>query len=216
MSVYSCAQVSALNVIIKMKKNYSAILILMLAAAMLTGCTGADRYALRDNGIELYNSGNYAGAIEEFDKALDASDGQVSDLQFDILKYKGECEIRTGDYAAAKDSYTALYELCKDDPDISRIEEIYNQLGALDKIKEAADLLKEGSYTEAYDAFSEYAELDGSMTGRAAVYNKAVCAEYLGNFDEAYELLKAYTDMYPDDEAAVKEAEFCRTRRKTE
>lgn len=199
-----------------MKKNHSVILTVLLAAAILTGCTGADKYALRDNGIELYNSGDYAGAIEAFDQALDASDGQVSDLQYDILKYKGECEIRTGDYTAAKNSYTALYELCRDDPDSARIEEIYDQLGALDKIKEAADLLKSGSYTEAYDAFSEYAELDGSMTGRAAVYNKAVCAEYLGNFGEAYELLKEYTDMYPDDEAAVKEAEFCRTRQKTE
>ena len=192
------------------------MLISLLAAAVLTGCTGADKYSFRDSGIELYNNGDYAGAIEQFDKALDASDGQVSELQYDILKYKGECEIRTGDYTAAKNSYTALYELCKDDPDIADIEKIYEQLGALDKIKEAADLLKAGSYTEAYDAFSEYAELDGSMTGRAAVYNKAVCAEYLGNFDEAYELLKAYTDMYPDDEAAVKEAEFCRTRQKTE
>mgnify|MGYP004468317563 FL=1 len=182
------------------------------AALMLTACQGEDKYALREQGIELYNSGNYAAAIEAFDKALDASDGQVSEFQYDILKYRGECEIRTGDYTAAKESYTALYELC-DDKDKARIDEIYNELGALDKIKEAADMLKSGSYTEAYDAFSEYAVLDGSMTGRAAVYNKAVCAEYLGNFDEAYELLSQYLDKYPDDAAAKKEAEFCRTRK---
>lgn len=182
------------------------------AALMLTACGGEDKYALREQGIELYNSGDYAAAIEVFDKALDASDGQVSELQYDILKYRGECEIRTGDYTAAKESYTALYELC-DDKDKARIDEIYNELGALDKIKEAADMLKSGSYTEAYDAFSEYAVLDGSMTGRAAVYNKAVCAEYLGNFDEAYELLSQYLDKYQDDAAAKKEAEFCRTRK---
>lgn len=181
-------------------------------ALMLTACGSEDKYALREQGIELYKNGDYDAAIEAFDKALDASDGQVSELQYDILKYRGECEIRTGDYTAAKESYTALYELC-DDKDKARIDEIYNELGALDKIKEAADMLKSGSYTEAYDAFSEYAVLDGSMTGRAAVYNKAVCAEYLGNFDEAYELLSRYIDMYPDDAEAKKEAEFCRTRK---
>ena len=196
------------------KKKLIAI---MTAVLLLCGCgNGENKYTLRDKGIELYNSGDYAAAIEAFDAALDASDGQVSDLQYDILKYRGECEIRTGDYAAAKESYTALYELCDDsDPDKARIDGIYDQLGALDKIKEAADLLKEGSYTEAYDAFSEYAVLDGSMTGRAAVFNKAVCAEYLGNFDEAYELFDQYTQMYPDDKEAAKEAEFCRTRKTT-
>ena len=188
------------------------VIAITAAALMLTACGGEDKYALREQGIEFYNSGDYVAAIDAFDKALDASDGQVSELQYDILKYRGECEIRTGDYTAAKESYTALYELC-DDKDKARIDEIYNELGALDKIKEAADMLKSGSYTEAYDAFSEYAVLDGSMTGRAAVYNKAVCAEYLGNFVEAYELLSQYLDKYPDDEAAKKEAEFCRTRK---
>ena len=187
--------------------------VLIMTAMMLTACGGEDKYALRDQGIELYNSGDYEGAAELFDKAMDASDGQVSELQFDILKYRGECEIRLGDYSAAKASYDALYELCKDDADYAEIEQVYNELSSLDKLQAAVKLMQSGSYSEAYEALGSYAKADGTFTGAAAMYNQAVCAEHLGNFEEAYALFSQYLGVYPDDESARKEAEFCRTRK---
>ena len=187
--------------------------VLIMTAMMLTACGGEDKYALRDQGIELYNSGDYEGAAELFDKAMDASDGQVSELQFDILKYRGECEIRLGDYSAAKASYDALYELCKDDADYAEIEQVYNELSSLDKLQVAVKLMQSGSYSEAYEALGSYAKADGTFTGAAAMYNQAVCAEHLGNFEEAYALFSQYLGVYPDDESARKEAEFCRTRK---
>lgn len=190
-----------------------SIAAVLMTALMLTACTAEDKYALREQGMELYKSGDYAAAIEAFDKAMEASDGQVSELQFDILKYRGESEIRLGDYAAAKESYNALYELCKDSTDYADIEQIYNELGALDKIQAAAELIKSGKYSEAYAALEKYAKADGTFTGAAAIYNRAVCAEYLGSFDEAYELFRQYLEVYPEDEGALKEAEFCRTRK---
>ena len=187
--------------------------VLIMTAMMLTACGGEDKYALRDQGIELYNSGDYEGAAELFDKAMDASDGQVSELQFDIIKYRGECEIRLGDYSAAKASYDALYELCKDDADYAEIEQVYNELSSLDKLQAAVKLMQSGSYSEAYEALGSYAKADGTFTGAAAMYNQAVCAEHLGNFEEAYALFSQYLGVYPDDESARKEAEFCRTRK---
>ncbi len=187
--------------------------ILLMTAIMLTACGSEDKYALREQGIELYNSGDYAGAIELFDKAMDASDGQVSELQYDILKYRGECEIRLGDYSAAKTSFDALYELCKDDTDYAKIEQVYNELSSLDKLQAAVKLMKSGSYSEAYEALSNYAKADGTFTGATAMYNQAICAEYLGNYEEAYALFSQYLGVYPDDEEAIKEAEFCRTRK---
>lgn len=187
--------------------------VLIMTAMMLIACGGEDKYALRDQGIELYNSGDYEGAAELFDKAMDASDGQVSELQFDILKYRGECEIRLGDYSAAKASYDALYELCKDDADYAEIEQVYNELSSLDKLQAAVKLMQSGSYSEAYEALGSYAKADGTFTGAAAMYNQAVCAEHLGNFEEAYALFSQYLGVYPDDESARKEAEFCRTRK---
>ncbi len=194
-----------------------SLLACMLAAGLsmllMSGCEkGPDKYELRDEAVAIYQQGDYAGAITAFNKALDASNGEVSELQYDILKYRAECEVRTGDYVAAKQTYSALMQLLEDDPDASRAASILEQLGALDKIKEASALIDEGKYLDAYDAFSEYAKLDGTLTGRAAVFNKAVCAEYLGRYEEALELFKEYLAKYPEDAAAKKEADFCQSR----
>ncbi len=183
------------------------------AALLVCGCEkGPDKYELRDAAVAVYQSGDYAGAITAFNEALDASKGEVSEFQYDILKYRAECEVRTGDYVAAKETYSALLELLDGEADAARAESILNQLGALDKIKEASALIDEGKYLDAYDAFSEYAVLDGTLTGRAAVFNKAVCTEYLGRYEEAYELFSEYLSEYPDDAAAKKEADFCKSR----
>lgn len=187
--------------------------ILAAAAAALCGCSkGPDRYALREQAIALYEQQDYSGAIERLNDVLAASDGEVSELQLDVLEYRAECEIRTGDYASARDTYAALSELLDEGGDKERCKELLSELGALDKIKEAADLFNEGNYADAYDAFSEYAVLDGTITGQAATFNKAVCAEYMGEFEEAYRLLTEYIAHYPEDEAAKKEADFCRSR----
>ena len=184
------------------------------AAVIFSACEkGPDKYEIRESAVALYQQGDYAGAITAFNEALEASGGEVTDLQYDILKYRAECEIRTGDYVAAKKTYSALVELEEESGDNGRAVQILGELGALDEIKDAAELVKEGKYADAYDAFAVYAKLDGTLTGRAAVYNQAVCAEHMGNYQEAYEILSKYLEMYPDDEAAKKEAEFCRTRK---
>lgn len=184
------------------------------AAVILCGCEkGPDKYEIRESAVALYQQGDYAGAITAFNEALEASGGEVTDLQYDILKYRAECEVRTGDYVAAKKTYSALVELEGESGDNGRAAQILGELGALDEIKDAAELVKEGKYADAYDAFAVYAKLDGTLTGRAAVYNQAVCAEHMGNYQEAYEILSKYLEMYPDDESAKKEAEFCRTRK---
>ena len=184
------------------------------AAVILCGCEkGPDKYEIRESAVALYQQGDYAGAITAFNEALEASGGEVTDLQYDILKYRAECEVRTGDYVAAKKTYSALVELEGESGDNGRAAQILGELGALDEIKDAAELVKEEKYADAYDAFALYAKLDGTLTGRAAVYNQAVCAEHMGNYQEAYEILSKYLEMYPDDEAEKKEAEFCRTRK---
>ena len=197
------------------KKSITLICAVLCVACLFCGCRkGPDKYEVRESAVALYNQGDYAGAITAFNEALEASGGEVTDLQYDILKYRAECEIRTGDYVAAKKTYGALVELDQESGDHERAAQILAELGALDEIKDAAELVKEGNYADAYDAFKAYAKLDGTLTGQAAVYNQAICAEYMGNYEEAYETLSRYLEMYPDDEAAKKEAEFCRTRRK--
>ena len=40
----------------------------------------------------------------------------------------------------------------------------------------------------------------------------AVCAEYIGEYEEAYKILTEYLAHYPEDEAAGREANFCKSR----
>jgi hypothetical protein len=43
-------------------------------------------------------------------------------------------------------------------------------------------------------------------------FNQIVAYEYLGEFEKASALMNGYLESYPDDEQAVREYEFLRTR----
>lgn len=191
-----------------------AIAIVLSLALFISGCADEtiDKYALFDQAISLYEAGDYEGAIEGFDAALDATRGKVSEFQYDILRYRAECELITGDYSAAKNTYNALLQLDDSAENQDRYNELLAQFGDIDALEDANQLFNDGDYQAAYDRFSEMAALDGSLSGRVAWFDQAVCAEYLGDYSDAYALLERFIEEYPDDEKAVKEAEFCRSR----
>lgn len=97
-----------------MKKTVQAVLILMMIV-FVTGCRGEqpNREALRLSGIEKMNTGNYPGAVEDFEAALQASRGRVSEFELDVLKYRAEAEYMTGDYLAAAHTYDVLLQVDK-------------------------------------------------------------------------------------------------------
>ena len=179
-----------------------------------SGCAdkGPDKYELRKEAVALFNSGDYEGALTKLNEALDASRGQVSELQYDILRYKAECQLRTGDISAARDSYNALLILDENAGNLEQYEGLLAELNALDEIEKSAELFEAGSYADAAEAYRQYAALDGTISGKTAWYNLAVCEEYSGNYEEAAELWRQYTDMYPDDESAAKEERFTISR----
>lgn len=196
-----------------LRTELAAATALIMSAMLLTACSsGADKYALRDEGIALYQSGDYAAAEAKFDEALDASDGQVSELQYDILKYKAECRLRQGDALGAKENYEALLELEKDTENAAEYESVLAELDNLDRIEEGLGLMDSGSYKDAAGLFEEMASLDKGLAGSSAWFNLAVCREYMGDFEEARRLWQQYVEVYPDDEAALKELRFCESR----
>lgn len=196
-----------------LKRAAAAGIATVLSVFCLMGCGfGADRYALRDEAVQMYSSGDYEGAAKKLDEALAASDGQVSDLQFDILKYRAECELRLGNYSEAKANCEALVKLSAAGDDEKEYEALLSQLDALDAVEKADRLFNAGEYSEAYENYKEYAALDGTAAGSIAWYNMAVCEEYLGKFNDAAEHLARYTEQYPDDIDAAREYEFSRSR----
>lgn len=217
-SIGSCEPEAGLkHVSVKRSLNASRRIILAAAACLmtisLTACGGEDKYALRESAVALYEAGDYKGALEGFNAALEASDGQVSELQFDMLKYKAECQLKLGEYADAKKSYEALLQLDEVKENENSYNEIIKQLDALEKISSAGRLFDSGNYREALEILKEYASLeDGTPCGSIAWYNMAVCEEYLGDYESASEHFSKYLEIYPEDEKAGKEYRFSSTR----
>lgn len=93
-----------------MKKRLLIIGLTLYIAMSFAACGGHSQKEidLRDEGVELMDSGDYAGAIEKFDAALDCSIGKVTDLEIDINYYKAAAQFNSGDFDGAVATYEAL------------------------------------------------------------------------------------------------------------
>lgn len=81
---------------------------------------------------------------------------------------------------------------------------IYNQLG----------LCRMGAenYEAALDAFEKALAMPQTNYLQTLKWNQIVCHEYLGDFTKAKVLAESYLKEYPDDEKAIREYEFLKTR----
>jgi len=194
------------------KKSFTTVFAILLAAVLLTGCADRKLYAVREEAVKAFEAGDYANARTLFDEALSYGNGQVAEVEFDILRYRAECELRLKDYEAAKESYRILSELDSSEDGKILYAELKEQFERVSLLEEALKLMEDGSYEKAYASFDELAGLGGDPISAAAWFNKAVCAEYMGNWDVAAELFGDYLAIYPDDAEAKKEYDFCITR----
>ncbi len=127
-----------------------------LAAALTTalligGCgkKGPDRDELRMSGIGKLEAGDYSGAVEDLDGAIQASRGRVGAFEIDVLKYRAQAEYLLADYSAASHTYDVLLEV--DGRDIHYLYQnaVIKALagdteGALSAYDEAVELEKDG------------------------------------------------------------------------
>ena len=81
---------------------------------LLTGCSHvtSEMKESRENGIALMESGDYEGAVAEFDSLIDQTT-RVTSFEIDVLKYRGEAEFMLGDYGAAAYTYDTLAKVDK-------------------------------------------------------------------------------------------------------
>ncbi len=66
------------------------------------------KYVLRAEGILHYRTGKYDEAIASFDKCLGLVGDYVTELEYDVIKYKADSQISMGYAEAAADSYSVL------------------------------------------------------------------------------------------------------------
>lgn len=99
-----------------MEKNWMRGILFGAAAALVIGAAGCkksdpQRSALRMSGIEKMDAGDYSGAAQDFEAAIQASKGRVGSFEIDVLKYRAEAEYKLEDYQAAAHTYDVLIEV---------------------------------------------------------------------------------------------------------
>lgn len=212
------------------------------AAIVLGGCSRVteDMLAAREEGIALLESGDYEGAVREFESLIENTK-KVSDFELDVLKYRAEAEYGLGDFEAAAYTYDILNQVdgekaeyyyfgalaLAENGDLEGAKERLEKGKKLDEAGEkpgfaeaGAEIynrrmlakMEEGSYGEALSLSEEGQALALGEAARELKFNEAVCYEYLGQYDKALSLFQSFVQEFGDDERAEHEIAFLVTR----
>ncbi len=159
----------------------------MLACLCLAGCQNGqqaieDQQAFRQVGINKMNEGDYAGAANAFQKALDKSQAVIGELELDICYYKATAQYNAGDPKGAITTCNALIDYDKKDA------KAYFIRGCV--------YLKEGDSENARKDYSKALELSGNNYALyLSVYENLSGA---GFTEEAEELVAKALDLEGD------------------
>lgn len=150
-----------------------------------------------EKGTLYYYLADYENARNSLEQAR-TSKKEKTYKESDIVLLLGQTYEKLGDvnYAAT------LYEdyLAGNEEN----EEIYNQLGLC--------RMGAGNYEAALEAFEKALAMPQTNNLQTLKWNQIVCQENLGDFTKAKVLIESYLKEYPDDEAAIREYEFLKTR----
>ena len=144
-----------------------------------------------DKGRIYYYMGDFENAKLSLEKAKSNDSQQV-------ILLLGKSYEQLGDFNYA----TSVYKNYLDEH--SQAAEIFNQLGLCK--------LKSGEYEEALSAFRSAANVENNGMERTLEFNQIIAYEYTGDFKQAAILMESYLKKYPDDETALREYEFLKTR----
>lgn len=145
-----------------------------------------------NKGRICYYLGDYENACVYLDNANKTNSSQ------EVVLALGQAYEATGDINFAASIYTNYLANYGDNA------KIYNQLGICK--------LAVGDYEAAKTAFESGIALNDMDIMQTLKYNEIVAYEYLGDFKKACVLMETYLMTYPDDEAALREYEFLKTR----
>lgn len=97
----------------KIKRWIYIVTVMILTLGLCTGCGNKreeKQKELRLKGITLMENGKYEEALEEFQKALDLSLGEINEEELDICFYKAEAQYKMGNIEDAMATYTAIID----------------------------------------------------------------------------------------------------------
>ena len=212
------------------RKHLRPLAVLAAAALLLTGCKGVteEEKTTRENGIALLESGDYEGALDQFEALIQDAD-RVTDFEVDILKYRAEAEYGLKDYEAAAHTYDILSQIDKERAEYGYFAALSlatagDPAGAWEKLEQGRALDEDGTapgFAEAMTAVGEayldsgdqeradavYTELIQSGKAGTSVYNRLAMAEIkAGDYETA--LSYCETGLALSDRTAVRELKF--------
>ncbi len=144
-----------------------------------------------DTGRIYFYLQDYENAKVCFEKARD-------DENQNVILFLGKTYEQLGDYNYAASTYQNYLNKHQD------AAVIYNQLGLCK--------LQSGDYEGAKVSFSTALAIENNGMEQTLEFNQIVATEYVGDFKQASILMEAYCKKYPDDQMAVRENIFLKTR----
>ena len=153
---------------------------------------GDTKMSIYQQGKFYYYLGQYEDARNSFEKASDTIDTA------ELTLLLGKSYEALGDVNYAASIYSKYLEKHENEA------AVYNQLGLCKMNVE--------DYTGALEAFEQGLAIENNDLMQSLKYNEIVAYEYLGEFKKATVNMEAYLKTYPDDEKALREYEFLKTR----
>ena len=131
-------------------------LIAMGTVRTISAIAASGRNRLRTEGIEKLASGDFNGAVQSFEQALEKAGSREKAFNRDVLLYRAEAELKLQDYEAAAHSYELLAGLGDVSPSVLYMRSLcMAKLGNADQalalFQEAVKGEKDGQRSEGYE-----------------------------------------------------------------
>ena len=178
----------------KIKKVFIAGI---MAILFLSGCSVKEKKYF-ESGKLLLDEGNYAEAVEAFDKAIGVHGSKnIRGLEIDILRYRAEAEYKAGDYKAAEHTYKLLISADEERREyIDMLTIIYTNLSNVDMDIDITDAIEMYNKAESLDDRSELHINAGIAIVKyyEDMYEKNADSSYLDKAEEFLEKQLKETD----------------------
>lgn len=150
------------------------------------------------NKISDQNRGRFSYYLGDYEAARSYLESLKGEKDSESTLLLGQTYEKLGDYNYAASVYSNFLADHHDDV------KILNRLGMC--------RLQSGDAAAALECFNQALALGDSSMTQTLKFNQIVAVEYLGDFDQANVLMKAYLQSYPDDQDAQREYEFLMSR----
>ena len=194
------------------KRKQTILAVTVLCAGLLAGCgtskkTEEQQMALRAQGMEQAQEGNYEDAIASYNEALGLADMYAGTLELDIAAYKASAQYRAGNTEDAIATCSAILDLKESAEIYTTRGLLYREAGNTEAAK--ADFTKAMSltpkkdkvmlgrlsyYMEDYTNAKTYLEAASKEGDPEGIYWQAELYREMGNTEYAITLYQSYLE----------------------